>query len=125
MDLGLVFLHLAHNFTILLIGPQRMIQGIGTNLILFFHLMFCAVVMQIFPPETNWSGSRNRNALVIMFALPSVLSAHLTGLILALGLSWQWIFWLFIPFYIIALIFAIALHLLENVGERVLSRMVM
>ena len=37
---------LAHNFTILLIG--RMIQGIGTGLIL--PLMF-AVVMQIFPPK--------------------------------------------------------------------------
>ena len=30
-------------------------------------------------------------------------------------LSWQWIFWLFIPFLFIALIFAITS--LENVGE--------
>lgn len=51
-------------------------------------------------------------ALVIMFA-PAI-GPTLTGLILA-KLSWQWIFWLFIPFLFIALIFAITS--LENVGE--------
>lgn len=64
----------------------RMIQGIGTV------LGMCA--------------------LVIMFA-PAI-GPTLTGLILA-KLSWQWIFWLFIPFLFIALIFAITP--LENVGE--------
>ena len=97
---------LAHNFTILLIG--RMIQGIGTGLIL--PLMF-AVVMQIFPPK-QIGAVLGICALVIMFA-PAI-GPTLTGLILA-KLSWQWIFWLFIPFLFIALIFAITS--LENVGE--------
>lgn len=51
-------------------------------------------------------------ALVIMFA-PAI-GPTLTGLILA-KLSWQWIFWLFVPFLLIALIFA--LTSLENVGD--------
>lgn len=97
---------LAHNFTILLIG--RMIQGIGTGLIL--PLMF-AVAMQIFPPK-QIGAVLGMCALVIMFA-PAI-GPTLTGLILA-KLSWQWIFWLFIPFLFIALIFAITS--LENVGE--------
>ncbi|MBD5807265.1 DHA2 family efflux MFS transporter permease subunit [Limosilactobacillus walteri] len=97
---------LANNFSILLIG--RMIQGIATGLIL--PLMF-AVVMQIFPPK-KIGAVMGICALVIMFA-PAI-GPTLTGLILA-KLSWQWIFWLFIPFLLIALFFAITS--LENIGE--------
>lgn len=97
---------LANSFSILVIG--RMIQGIGTGLIL--PLMF-AVAMQIFPPK-EIGAVMGMCALVIMFA-PAI-GPTLTGLILA-KLSWQWIFWLFIPFLLVALIFAIAS--LENVGE--------
>lgn len=104
--LGACISALAHNFAILLIG--RMIQGIGTGLIL--PLMF-AVVMQIFPPQ-KIGAILGMCALVIMFA-PAI-GPTLTGLILA-KLSWQWIFWLFIPFLFVALIFAITS--LENIGE--------
>ncbi len=97
---------LANNFSVLLIG--RMIQGIGTGLIL--PLMF-AVAMQIFPPK-EIGAVMGMCALVIMFA-PAI-GPTLTGLILA-KLSWQWIFWLFIPFLLVALIFAITS--LENIGE--------
>ncbi|MBB1068799.1 DHA2 family efflux MFS transporter permease subunit [Limosilactobacillus sp. RRLNB_1_1] len=97
---------LANSFSILVIG--RMIQGIGTGLIL--PLMF-AVAMQIFPPK-EIGAVMGMCALVIMFA-PAI-GPTLTGLILA-KLSWQWIFWFFIPFLLVALIFAIAS--LENVGE--------
>ena len=97
---------LGTSFAVVLIG--RMIQGIGTGLIL--PLMF-AVVMQIFPPQ-KIGAVMGMCALVIMFA-PAI-GPTLTGLILA-KLSWNWIFWLFIPFLAIALIFAITS--LENVGE--------
>lgn len=93
-------------FAVVLIG--RMIQEIGTGLIL--PLMF-AVVMQIFPPQ-KIGAVMGVCALVIMFA-PAI-GPTLTGLILA-KLSWNWIFWLFIPFLLIALFFAIAS--LENVGN--------
>lgn len=96
----------ANSFAILLVG--RMIQGIGTGLIL--PLMF-AVVMQIFPPK-KIGAVMGMCALVIMFA-PAI-GPTLTGLILA-KLSWRWIFWLFIPFLLVALIFAITS--LENVGK--------
>lgn len=91
---GAIISALGSNFPVVLVG--RMIQGVGTGLIL--PLMF-AVVMGVC-------------ALVIMFA-PAI-GPTLTGLILA-KLSWNWIFWLFVPFLFIALIFA--LTSLENVGE--------
>lgn len=103
---GAIISATAASFPILLTG--RMIQGIGTGLIL--PLMF-AVVMQIFPPQ-KIGAVMGVCALVIMFA-PAI-GPTMTGLILA-KLSWRWIFWLFVPFLLIALIFA--LTSLENVGE--------
>lgn len=97
---------MAANFAILLTG--RMIQGIATGLIL--PLMF-AVVMQIFPPQ-KIGAVMGVCALVIMFA-PAI-GPTLTGLVLG-KLSWRWIFWLFIPFLLVALLFA--LTSLENVGQ--------
>lgn len=104
--IGAAISAVAVNFPILLIG--RMIQGIGTGLIL--RLMF-AVVMQIFPPQ-KIGAVMGVCALVIMFA-PAI-GPTLTGLISAKA-SWNWIFWSFIPFLAIALLFAITS--LENVGR--------
>lgn len=73
--IGAAISAVAVNFPILLIG--RMIQGIGTGLIL--PLMF-AVVMQIFPPQ-KIGAVMGVCALVIMFA-PAI-GPTLTGLILA------------------------------------------
>lgn len=103
---GSIISALAPNFAILLLG--RMIQGIATGLIL--PLMF-AVAMLIFPPQ-KIGTIMGVCALVIMFA-PAI-GPTLTGLILA-KLSWNWIFWSFIPFLVIALCFAIAS--LPNVGR--------
>lgn len=77
---GAVISALAGNFPVLLIG--RMIQGIGTGLIL--PLMF-AVVMRIFPPQ-KIGAVMGGCALVIMFA-PAI-GPTLTGLVLA-KLSWN------------------------------------
>ena len=104
--IGAAISALGSSFAVVLVG--RMIQGIGTGLIL--PLMF-AVVMQIFPPQ-KIGAVMGMCALVIMFA-PAV-GPTLTGLILG-KLSWNWIFWLFIPFLAIALLFAITS--LENVGN--------
>ena len=104
--LGSIISALAPSFAVLLAG--RMIQGIGTGLIL--PLMF-AVAMQIFPPE-KLGAVNGTMALVIMFA-PAI-GPTLTGVILGVA-SWRWIFWFFLPFLVIALLFAI--FELENVGE--------
>ena len=103
---GAVIAALAPNFPVLLFG--RMIQGIATGLIL--PLMF-TVAMQVFSPA-KIGAAMGACAMVIMFA-PAI-GPTLTGLILA-KLSWHWIFWAFIPFLVIALIFA--LTSLENVGH--------
>lgn len=104
--IGAVISACASSFPGVLIG--RMVQGIGTGLIL--PLMF-AVAMQIFPPQ-KLGAVLGICALVIMFA-PAI-GPTLTGLILA-KLSWRWIFWLFIPFLVLALIFAITS--LDNVNN--------
>lgn len=96
----------ADSFSVLLAG--RMIQGIGTGLIL--PLMF-ATAMQIFPPQ-KMGAALGICSLVIMFA-PAI-GPTLTGIILDV-LSWRWIFWLFIPFLLIAMAFA--LGFLENVNH--------
>ena len=104
--LGSVLSAMAPGFALLLTG--RMIQGIGTGLIL--PLMF-AVAMQIFPPQ-KLGAVNGIMALVIMFA-PAI-GPTLTGLILGIA-NWRWIFWSFIPLLVIALIFAVME--LENVGH--------
>lgn len=103
---GAIISALAPNFPILLIG--RMIQGIGTGTVL--PMMFTAA-MSIFPPQ-KMGTAMGVCSLVIMFA-PAV-GPTLTGLILA-KLSWNWIFWLFVPFLLIALFFD--LKFLPNLSE--------
>lgn len=97
---------LASSFPVLLIG--RMIQGIGTGLIL--PLMFTVATL-IFPPY-KLGAAMGLIGLVIMFA-PAI-GPTLSGLILGV-LSWQWIFWMFVPFLLIALLLAI--KYLPNVGN--------
>lgn len=94
------------DFSIILVG--RMIQGIGTGIIL--PLMF-TIAMLIFPP--NKLGTVNGVlALVIMFA-PAI-GPTLTGLILAAG-SWRDIFFTFALILVIA--FVIGLFTLTNVSQ--------
>jgi len=103
---GAVISASAPGFGVLLFG--RMIQGIATGLIL--PLMF-TVAMQIFPPY-KLGAAMGMVGLVIMFA-PAV-GPTLAGLVLGLA-SWRWIFWLFIPFLLIA--FGFALTSLKNVAK--------
>lgn len=103
---GSVISALSSTFALLLVG--RMIQGIATGLIL--PMMF-TVAMLVFPPY-KLGAAMGMCALVIMFA-PAI-GPTLTGIILA-KLSWNWIFWMFVPFLAIALLLAI--FGLKNVGE--------
>lgn len=97
---------LSSTFAMLLVG--RMIQGIATGLIL--PLMFTVATL-IFPPY-KLGSAMGMIGLVIMFA-PAI-GPTLAGLIIG-ALSWQWLFWAFVPFLLIGLIFA--LKYLPNVGK--------
>lgn len=103
---GAIVSALGNGFAMVLIG--RMIQGIGTGLIL--PLMF-TVAMQIFPPQ-KIGAVMGMCALVIMFA-PAI-GPTLTGILLGVG-NWRWVFWSFVPFLCIALIFAWTS--LENIAK--------
>ncbi|KRK12164.1 major facilitator superfamily permease [Lacticaseibacillus zeae DSM 20178 = KCTC 3804] len=102
--LGSVVSAMGASFAVVLIG--RLIQGIGTGLIL--PLMF-SVAMQIFPPY-KLGTVMGLAAPVIMFA-PAI-GPTITGLILA-KFTWHDIFWLFVPFLVLAFIFT--LTSMENV----------
>lgn len=94
---GAIISALAPSFEILLLG--RMIQGIGTGIVV--PLMF-TVAMQIFLPN-RLGAAMGVCAMVIMLA-PAI-GPTVTGLILA-KLSWNWIFCMFVPFLVVAIIFA-------------------
>ncbi|RRG11034.1 MAG: MFS transporter [Lactobacillus sp.] len=95
------------NFATVLIG--RMIQGIGTGLIL--PMMF-SIVMLIFPTP-KLGTVMGLASLVIMLA--PVLGPTVTGLILSIA-SWRLIFWLFIPILVIALL--LCAFTVENIYEQ-------
>ena len=87
----------ANSFGMLLFG--RMIQGIGTGLIL--PLMF-TVAMLIFPPK-KLGLAMGINALVIMFA-PAI-GPTVTGIVLG-ALSWRAVFFMFAIILFVGLLFA-------------------
>lgn len=95
--IGAIISAIAPNFGILLFG--RMIQGVGTGIVL--PLMF-TVAMQIFPPN-RLGAAMGVCAMVIMLA-PAI-GPTITGLILA-KLSWNWVFWMFVPFLAVGIILA-------------------
>lgn len=93
---GAIISAMSVSFGMLLFG--RMIQGIATGLIL--PMMF-TVAMLIFPPY-KLGAIMGMCALVIMFA--PALGPTVTGIVLA-KLSWQWVFWIFVPLLLVALFF--------------------
>lgn len=86
---------LAPSFEILLVA--RVLQAVGTALLL--PLMFNTILV-IFPIEKR-GAAMGLIGLVIMFAPAS--GPSISGLILA-NLSWHWIFWISLPFFIISLV---------------------
>lgn len=92
---GTLVAALAPSFEILLLA--RVLQAIGTALLL--PLMFNTILV-IFPIEKR-GAAMGLIGLVIMFAPAS--GPSISGLILA-NLSWHWIFWISLPFFIISLV---------------------
>lgn len=88
----------APNFAVLLAG--RLIQGIGTGLVL--PTMF-AIVLEVFPPA-KIGQAMGLTALIIMFA-PAI-GPTLSGFVLG-ALSWRWLFFIFAAVLLVGLIFAI------------------
>lgn len=95
--IGSLISGLAPVFSLLLVG--RIIQGIGTGLIL--PMMF-AVILEIFPPHKIGSAM-GLASLFVMFS-PAI-GPTLSGFFLGL-LSWRWIFFSMTIISILALIFA-------------------
>ncbi|WFR65623.1 DHA2 family efflux MFS transporter permease subunit [Paenibacillus amylolyticus] len=92
---GTLVAALAPSFEILLVA--RVLQAVGTALLL--PLMFNTILV-IFPIEKR-GAAMGLIGLVIMFAPAS--GPSISGLILA-NLSWHWIFWISLPFFLISLV---------------------
>ncbi|MGD0030691.1 DHA2 family efflux MFS transporter permease subunit [Paenibacillus illinoisensis] len=92
---GTIVAALAPSFEVLLVA--RVLQAVGTALLL--PLMFNTILV-IFPIEKR-GAAMGLIGLVIMFAPAS--GPSISGLILA-NLSWHWIFWISLPFFIISLV---------------------
>lgn len=103
---GTVVAALAPTFEMLLIA--RVLQAVGTALLL--PLMFNTILI-IFPIEKRGSAM-GLIGLVIMFAPAS--GPSISGLILA-NLTWHWIFWISLPFFIISLV--CGLMFLPNISK--------
>ena len=102
---GTLVAALAGSFEVLLIA--RVLQAVGTALLL--PLMFNTILV-IFPPEKR-GAAMGVIGLVIMFA-PAV-GPTAAGLIIE-HLTWNWIFWISLPFLVIGLLFGIVY--LQNVS---------
>lgn len=104
--LGTFMAAMSPNFEFLLMA--RVVQAMGTALLL--PLMFNTILV-IIPPEKR-GGAMGLIGLVIMVA-PAV-GPTIAGLLIS-NLSWHWIFWLSLPFLVIALICGILF--MQNVSE--------
>lgn len=93
---GAVISGCAGSFAVLLAG--RMIQGIGTGLVL--PMMF-ALVLEVFPPH-KIGAAMGLTALIIMFA-PAI-GPTLSGIVLG-ALSWRALFFLFAIVLFVAMLF--------------------
>jgi DHA2 family lincomycin resistance protein-like MFS transporter len=103
--LGTLVAALAPTFEVLL--AARVIQAIGTGLLL--PLMFNTILV-IFPPHKR-GAAMGIIGLVIMFA-PAV-GPTIAGMLIE-NLSWHWIFWLALPFLVLAL--ACGILYMQNVS---------
>lgn len=104
--IGTLISAVSHTFPFLLIG--RLVQGIATGILI--PLIF-NTVMTIFPPHKR-GAALGVVGLVIMFA-PAI-GPTAAGFILG-KLTWQWIFWVMLPFLVAALI--ISAIFCKNVNE--------
>lgn len=104
--LGTFLAAVSPNFEFLL--TARVVQAMGTSLLL--PLMFNTILVII--PAEKRGAAMGMIGLVIMVA-PAI-GPTIAGLLIE-SLSWHWIFWLSLPFLVIALICGIAF--MQNVTE--------
>ncbi|GGO06244.1 lincomycin resistance protein LmrB [Saccharibacillus kuerlensis] len=97
---------IAPTFIVLLVG--RIIQAVGTALLI--PLMFNTILVVI-PPERR--GSAMGLIGLVMMSAPAI-GPTIAGLIVE-HLSWNWIFWISLPFLLFALGFGI--KYMQNVSE--------
>ncbi|NUU62235.1 DHA2 family efflux MFS transporter permease subunit [Paenibacillus agri] len=104
--LGTFLAAISPNFEFLL--TARVVQAMGTSLLL--PLMFNTILVII--PAEKRGAAMGMIGLVIMVA-PAI-GPTIAGLLIE-SLSWHWIFWLSLPFLVIALLFGIVY--MQNVTE--------
>lgn len=104
--LGTVVAAIAPTFSILLVG--RIIQAIGTAIIL---PLLTQVVLMVYPISKR-GAAMGKIGLVIVFS-PAI-GPTIAGVVLS-KLTWHYIFWISLPFLIIALL--IGIKFIENVSE--------
>ncbi|OCS87177.1 MDR family MFS transporter [Caryophanon tenue] len=103
---GTIIAALSPTFAVLLIG--RVVQAIGTAIIL---PLMTQVVLMVYPISKR-GAAMGKIGLVIVFA-PAI-GPTVAGFILA-DLTWHFIFWICVPFLLIAL--ALGVKFIENVSE--------
>lgn len=103
---GTIIAALSPTFAVLLIG--RIVQAIGTAIIL---PLMTQVVLMVYPISKR-GAAMGKIGLVIVFA-PAI-GPTVAGFILA-DLTWHFIFWICVPFLLIAL--ALGVKFIENVSE--------
>lgn len=96
--IGTVIAAISPSFSLLLMG--RVLQAVGTGLLL--PLMYHVVLVIISPKKRG--TAMGGIGLVMMTSL--ALGPTISGLVIEV-LSYQWLFWLAIPFYVIALLCSI------------------
>ncbi|WP_159888336.1 MDR family MFS transporter [Paenibacillus puerhi] len=103
---GTVTSAVSPEFGVLLVG--RILQAMGTGMLM---PLVMNVIMTIYPPEKR-GGAMGIFGLVVMFA-PAI-GPTISGLIVD-GLSWRWLFYLVIPFALLAIIIGVVV--LKNVSK--------
>lgn len=104
--IGTFIAAIAPNFAVLMIA--RVVQALGTAIIL---PLMTTVVLLVYPAAKR-GAAMGKIGLVIVFA-PAI-GPTLSGIILE-QLSWHFIFWLILPFLLIALL--VGMRFIENVSE--------
>ena len=103
---GTIIAAIAPIFSVLLIG--RIVQAIGAAIIL---PLMMTVILLVYPINQR-GAAMGKIGLVIVFA-PAI-GPTIAGLVID-RLSWHWIFWLALPFFIISLL--VGLKFVRNVNE--------
>jgi len=105
-SIGTLLAAVATDFEMLVLA--RVIQAIGTGVMM---PLLMTTIMTLVPPHQR--GRMMGNITIVMSVAPAV-GPLVAGVILN-GLDWRWVFWLVLPFGLIAL--ALGVWKMENISE--------